>query len=91
MVGANAFFPKHGSLTEEEGAGRAIPGPVAPPTWIVDPIEGTTNYVHNFPFYCISIGLQIRGEMVVGIALDPTRSESFVRHAVSVPGLAASI
>ena len=41
----------------------------APPTWIVDPIDGTTNYVHDCPLYCISIGLQIAGELVVGAGL----------------------
>src|SRR6478609_3913463 len=42
-----AQFPDHAFLGEEEGAGKAKPGPDAPPTWIVDPIDGTTNYVHD--------------------------------------------
>src|SRR5258708_7818770 len=60
-------FPAHAFLGEEEGAGKARPVADAPPTWIVDPIDGTTNYVHDFPFYCISIGLQIAGELTVGV------------------------
>src|SRR5262245_22196974 len=40
-------FPGHHFLGEEEGAGDGRPGPEAPPTWIVDPIDGTTNYVHD--------------------------------------------
>jgi myo-inositol-1(or 4)-monophosphatase len=71
-------FPDHAFLGEEEGAGaRTRPGPDAPPTWIVDPIDGTTNYVHDFPFYCVSIGLQVAGELVVGVILEPSRNELF--------------
>jgi myo-inositol-1(or 4)-monophosphatase len=77
-------FPDHGVLGEEEGAGRHRPGPHAPPTWIVDPIDGTTNYVHDCPFYCISIGLQVAGELVVGVILDPSRQELF--HAIQGRG-----
>src|SRR4051812_50075806 len=42
-------FPGHDFLGEEENAGEARPGPDAPPTWIVDPLDGTTNYVHDCP------------------------------------------
>jgi myo-inositol-1(or 4)-monophosphatase len=70
-------FPGHAFLGEEEGAGKARPGPDAPPTWIIDPIDGTTNYVHDCPLYCISIGLQIAGELVVGVVYDPSHKEMF--------------
>jgi myo-inositol-1(or 4)-monophosphatase len=70
-------FPGHGFLGEEEGAGGHRPGQDAPPTWIVDPIDGTTNYVHDCPLYCISIGLQIAEELVVGVVYDPSRDEMF--------------
>jgi myo-inositol-1(or 4)-monophosphatase len=70
-------FPAHAFLGEEEGAGKTKPGPGAPPTWIVDPIDGTTNYVHDFPFYCISIGLEIDGELVVGVVHNPAHQEEF--------------
>lgn len=70
-------FPGHAFLGEEVGADQARPAPDAPPTWIVDPIDGTTNYVHDCPFYCISIGLQVAGEMVVGVVYDPSRQEMF--------------
>jgi myo-inositol-1(or 4)-monophosphatase len=69
-------FPGHAFLGEEDAAHRR-PGSDAPPTWIIDPIDGTTNYVHDCPMYCISIGLQVRGELVVGVVLDPTRPELF--------------
>jgi myo-inositol-1(or 4)-monophosphatase len=70
-------FAGHGFLGEEEDAAKGRPGPDAPPTWIIDPIDGTTNYVHDFPFYCISIGLQIAGELTVGVVYDPRHSEMF--------------
>jgi myo-inositol-1(or 4)-monophosphatase len=70
-------FPSHGFLGEEDQASQARPGPDAPPTWIVDPLDGTTNYVHDCPLYCVSVGLQVAGEMVVGVVLDPSRPELF--------------
>jgi myo-inositol-1(or 4)-monophosphatase len=71
------LFPDHAFLGEEEGIGKSKPAPDAPPTWIVDPIDGTTNYVHDCPFYCISIGLQIAGELAVGVIYEPSRKEMF--------------
>jgi myo-inositol-1(or 4)-monophosphatase len=69
-------FPGHGFLGEEDAAHRR-PGPDDPPTWIVDPIDGTTNYVHDVPAYCVSIGLQAAGELVVGVVFDPRHNELF--------------
>ncbi|WP_379127662.1 inositol monophosphatase family protein [Paenibacillus sp. sgz500958] len=46
--------------------------------WIVDPIDGTTNFVHGFPFYCVSIALAVHGELAVGVIYDPIRDEMFV-------------
>src|SRR6516162_3225413 len=71
------LFPDHEFLGEEDKTAKARPGVDAPPTWIVDPIDGTTNYVHDCPMYCISIGLQVSGALVVGVVLDPTRPELF--------------
>jgi myo-inositol-1(or 4)-monophosphatase len=68
-------FPDHGFLAEEGLTQR--PGPDAPPTWIVDPLDGTTNYVHDCPLYCVSIGLQAAGELIVGVVYDPARQEMF--------------
>src|SRR5438067_670285 len=70
-------FPAHEFLGEEDLTAKPRPGADAPPTWIVDPIDGTTNYVHDCPLYCISIGLQVTGELVVGVVLDPVRQELF--------------
>jgi myo-inositol-1(or 4)-monophosphatase len=71
-------FPGHAFLGEEGPDAEVRPGPDAPPTWIVDPLDGTTNYVHDCPLYCVSIGLQVGGELVVGAILDPARDELFV-------------
>jgi myo-inositol-1(or 4)-monophosphatase len=70
-------FPGHHFLGEEDQASHRRPGPDAPPTWIIDPIDGTTNYVHDCPLYCVSIGLQVAGELVVGVVFDPSRQEMF--------------
>jgi myo-inositol-1(or 4)-monophosphatase len=69
--------PSHRFLAEEEGASTLQPDPRGPPTWIVDPLDGTTNYVHDCPFYCVSIGLEVAGELVAGVILDPSRQELF--------------
>jgi myo-inositol-1(or 4)-monophosphatase len=70
-------FPEHGFVAEEEGATKARPPLDAPPTWIVDPLDGTTNYVHDIPAYCVSVGLLVNGELVVGAIFDPRQSELF--------------
>jgi myo-inositol-1(or 4)-monophosphatase len=74
-------FPNHDFLGEEDATPQARPGPDAPPTWIVDPLDGTTNYVHDCPLYCVSVGLQVAGELVVGVVLDPRHQELFVAAA----------
>jgi myo-inositol-1(or 4)-monophosphatase len=70
-------FPGHGFLGEEGGGSEARPPADAPPTWIVDPLDGTTNYAHDCPLYCVSVGLWAGGEMVAGAVLDPRHQELF--------------
>jgi len=77
-------FPHHDFLGEEDGKGEKEPAHDAPPTWIVDPIDGTTNYVHDLPLYAVSIGLWHQGKMKVGVVMDPARNEMF--HAASGHG-----
>jgi myo-inositol-1(or 4)-monophosphatase len=77
-------FPGHAFLGEEGPAARQRPGPGAPPTWIVDPLDGTTNYVHALPLYCVSIGLEVAGELVVGAVYEPSRDEMY--HAAKGRG-----
>jgi myo-inositol-1(or 4)-monophosphatase len=69
-------YPDHAFLGEE-GPRVARPGIDAPPTWIVDPLDGTTNYVHDCPLYCVSVGLQVAGELVAGVIHEPARREVF--------------
>ncbi|MFF2909567.1 inositol monophosphatase family protein [Paenibacillus sp. NPDC057934] len=62
--------------------------------WIVDPVDGTTNFVHGFPFYCVSIALVVRGELTVGVIYDPTRDEMFVAEkgkGAYIHGIRASV
>ncbi|NJL74003.1 MAG: inositol monophosphatase [Saprospiraceae bacterium] len=46
-------------------------------TWIIDPLDGTTNFLHGIPCFSVSVGLQCEGQLVVGIVLEPTRNEMF--------------
>ena len=68
------YYPSHGFLGEENLNDR-MPGTEA--FWIIDPLDGTTNYVHGFPYYCVSIALSVGGRIVVGVIHDPTRNETF--------------
>ena len=67
-------FPSHRLLAEEGGA--VAPG-ASPYQWIIDPLDGTTNFAHGFPFYAVSIGLEYAGTCVLGVVLDPVRNELF--------------
>ena len=60
-------------LPRRGGARRRRPGgPTGrAPTWIVDPLDGTANYVHDVPAYCVSVGLWAGGDLVVGVIYDP--------------------
>jgi myo-inositol-1(or 4)-monophosphatase len=66
--------PGYGLLFEEGGASE---GSDAHHRWIVDPLDGTTNFLHGIPHFAISIGLERDGEIVAGIVYDPTRDEMF--------------
>jgi len=69
-------YPNHAILAEETGAVHAIqPGEEI--QWIIDPLDGTTNFAHQFPFYCVSIGVEQGGEMICGAVYDPHRDEMF--------------
>jgi len=66
-------FPDHGFHGEE----RLRTNPNSPYQWLVDPLDGTTNFVHGVPTFAISIGLLCDDELLVGVIYDPTRSEMF--------------
>ena len=76
-----AEFPDHQILGEEGGAGG---GDNADSLWIIDPLDGTNNYAHGIPQYCVSIAYYQHGEARVGVILDPNRDELF--HAVQGEG-----
>lgn len=78
-------FPTHSILGEEgvesgpEASMKALTeAGDAEYLWIVDPIDGTTNFVHGFPFYSVSIALAHQGEVIVGVVYDPSKDEMFV-------------
>lgn len=69
-------YPDHAILGEEGGAQGEVGSHGA--RWIIDPLDGTTNYLHDLPWYSVSIALEIRGRLEVGVVYDPVRNELFV-------------
>ncbi|CAG0926388.1 MAG: inositol monophosphatase [Burkholderiales bacterium] len=65
-------YPDHAILAEESGASGA-----SEHVWIIDPLDGTTNFIHGFPQYCVSIAQQHRGVLQHAVIYDPTRNELF--------------
>ncbi len=68
-------YPDHGFLAEESGAHR--PAGAADYTWIIDPLDGTTNFIHGFPQYAVSIGCQHGGQITQAVIYDPARNDLF--------------
>jgi myo-inositol-1(or 4)-monophosphatase len=67
-------FPDHGVLAEEGGATRGR----SEYRWVIDPLDGTTNYAHGLPVFAVSVALERAGVVELGVAYDPTRDECFV-------------
>lgn len=67
-----AAYPEHGFLAEESGAHEGNDY-----IWVIDPLDGTTNFLHGFPQYAVSIALKIKGKLEVGVVYDPLRDELF--------------
>lgn len=65
-------YPNHGIISEER---EAIPGDDY--TWIIDPLDGTRNYVHNFPYFCISMALQHKNRITHAVIYDPIHQDLF--------------
>lgn len=79
-------FPGERFLGEEFEAGHAeVKSFFGPPTWVVDPLDGTTNYIHRLPLYTVSVALVVDGKPHVGVILDPERQDLFT----AVRGLGA--
>jgi len=66
-------YPDHGFIAEERG----IVNPHAECIWIIDPLDGTSNYLRGFPFYAVSIALQIKNQLEHAVIYDPIRHECF--------------
>ncbi len=71
----NKQFPNFAFLGEETGESKKLSEDT--PVWHVDPLDGTTNFVHGFPMFCVSIGLAIRDEPILGVIYIPTLNETF--------------
>ncbi len=76
-----AHFPTHRIIAEESWAEESWAGEHDVTddnySWLIDPLDGTTNFSHGFPCYAVSIGVERKGESVVGVIYDPTRDELF--------------
>lgn len=69
-------YPTHAVLAEESGASKNLTDQ-SEYVWIIDPLDGTTNFLHGFPQYCVSIALQHNGVLTQGVIFDPNRNELF--------------
>jgi myo-inositol-1(or 4)-monophosphatase len=73
-----SHYPRHAILAEESGASEASGNPSAAEwKWIIDPLDGTTNYAHGYPCFCVSIGVERAGKLELGVVYDPMRNEMF--------------
>ena len=70
-------YPDHGFLAEESGGGETP----ADYRWVIDPLDGTTNFTHGLPIFCTSIGLEHRGKLLLGVVYDPNQDELFTAEA----------
>jgi myo-inositol-1(or 4)-monophosphatase len=71
-------YPRHAILAEESGASEpADREKQSDWRWIIDPLDGTTNYAHGYPCFCVSIGLENKGRRELGVVYDPIRDEIF--------------
>lgn len=70
-----SYYPRHTILAEESGA-SAEDG-ASEWKWIIDPLDGTTNYAHAYPCFCVSIALEHNGTVALGVVYDPMRDETF--------------
>jgi myo-inositol-1(or 4)-monophosphatase len=73
ISGILSRYPGHSILAEESGATQ----PGASVQWVIDPLDGTTNFAHGYPVYCVSIGVEENGQGICGVVYDPTRDELF--------------
>jgi myo-inositol-1(or 4)-monophosphatase len=68
-------YPGHGILAEESGSEHGAKD--SDYVWIIDPLDGTTNFIHGLPVYCVSIALSVKGKIEQAVVYDPTRNDLF--------------
>jgi myo-inositol-1(or 4)-monophosphatase len=74
----NSHYPRHAILAEESGASEdELASGKSDWKWIIDPLDGTTNYAHGYPCFCVSIALERAGAIEVAVIYDPMRDEMF--------------
>jgi len=78
-------YPDHAILAEESGASGE-----SEYVWIIDPLDGTTNFLHGFPQYCVSIGLFHKGVPTHGVIFDPTRNDLYTAPVDAAPSSTTS-
>ena len=71
-----SHYPRHMILAEESGDNVVVGGDLKW-KWIIDPLDGTTNFAHSYPCFCVTIALEHNDELVIGVTYDPTRNELF--------------
>jgi myo-inositol-1(or 4)-monophosphatase len=72
-----SHYPRHAILAEESGSAEGFDSGPSEWKWIIDPLDGTTNYAHGYPCFCVSIALERAGSIEIGVVYDPTRDEMF--------------
>lgn len=72
-----SYYPKHSILAEESGESIVAADGDKKWKWIIDPLDGTTNFAHGYPCFCVTLALEHNGELVIGVTFDPTRDEMF--------------
>jgi myo-inositol-1(or 4)-monophosphatase len=73
----SGLWPSHDILGEEGG----LVDTGSDYRWYVDPLDGTTNFAHGFPVFCVSMGLEHKGKLIAGVVYDPTRDEMFAAES----------
>ncbi len=71
-----SYYPQHMILAEESGDTITI-GQSSDWKWVIDPLDGTTNYAHGYPCFCVSIAAEFQGVIHIGVVYDPMRDEMF--------------
>jgi myo-inositol-1(or 4)-monophosphatase len=95
LDGIRRRYPAHAILAEESGAHPGGPaGAAGAVRWVVDPLDGTTNFAHNYPFFCVSIAAEAEGRLAAGAVYDPLRDELFAAatgHGATLNGRAIRV